>query len=122
MRGLIVDTITNRLIRQVKDEGKRNCIECRSPELEYFERVYIQGELFSFPYCKNCGLVQWHVVSGFHLSLEKLYELYLKLVENKGMSDTEILSDLEYIKKRKGDEGYSDDVVILKEIFLRARC
>ncbi len=105
------------LTRRVKDQGIRSCSECRSTDLEYFDRVYIEGELFSFPYCRQCGLVQWHVVAGFHLTLEKLYEVFLQLAEELGLSREKILAGLEYIKQRKGDEGYSDDVVILKEVF-----
>ncbi|MBW6519280.1 MAG: hypothetical protein K0A89_12375 [ANME-2 cluster archaeon] len=105
------------LTRRVKDQGFRSCSECRSTELEYFGRVYIEGELFSFPYCRQCGLVQWHVVSGFHLTLEKLYEVFLQLAEELGLSRDGILAGLEHIKQRKGDEGYSDDVVILREVF-----
>lgn len=101
----------------VKDQGTRSCIECRSSDLEYFDRVHILGELFSFPYCRHCGLVQWHVVSSFHLTLEKLYELFLKLADELELPQDKILAGLEYIKKKKGDDGYSDDVVILKEVF-----
>ena len=109
--------MNNTLNQMVKDRGTRCCIECGASDMEFFNRVYIEGELFPFPYCRHCGLVQWHVVSGFHLTLEKLYELYLQLADELGLSQEKILSGLEYIKKRKGDEGYSDDVVILKEVF-----
>lgn len=85
-------------------------------DIEYFDRVYIEGELFSFPYCRHCGLVQWHVISGFHLSLEKLYELFLQLADELEIPYKKILCGLEYIKKTKGDSGFSDDVAILKEI------
>jgi len=105
------------IIRKAKPVGKRCCIECRSSDIEYFHRVYIEGEIFSFPYCRNCGLIQWNVISVFHLSLEKLYELYLQLVDQFQFPKEKILEDLEYIKQRKGEEGYSDDEAILKEIF-----
>ncbi len=110
------------LIRQrVKEHGHKICIECKSPDLDNFNQVYVKGEFFCFSYCKNCGLVQWHVVPGFHLSLEKLYELYLQLADEFGLSQEETLSGLEFIKLRKGDEGYSDDAEILREIFMHAR-
>lgn len=109
----------NALIYQIREQGKKVCIECRSYDLEFYHRVYIEGELFSFPYCRQCGLVQWQVIPGFHLTLEKLYELYLRLADEFGLSKDKILSDLEYIKKRKGDEGYSDDVEILKDVLGR---
>ncbi|KCZ72163.1 hypothetical protein ANME2D_01567 [Candidatus Methanoperedens nitroreducens] len=107
------------LINRIREQGKKVCTECRSYDLEFYHQVYIEGELFSFPYCRQCGLVQWQVVSGFHLTLEKLYELYLRLADEFGLSKEKILLDLEYIKKRKGDEGYSDDVEILKDVFGR---
>lgn len=112
-----METMRQKLSQLVKEHGTRSCIECRSSDLEYFDRVYIQGEFFSFPYCKHCGLVQWHVVSSFHLTLEKLYELFLQLADELELPQDKILAGLEYIKNRKGDEGYSDDVVILKEVF-----
>lgn len=105
--------------KRIKLSGKRCCIECKSSDIDYFDLVYIEGEMFPFPYCKNCGLVQWNVIPGFHLSLEKLYDLYLKLADEFHFSKEKVIKDLEHIKKRKGDEGYSDDVVILKEIFER---
>jgi hypothetical protein len=107
------------IIKRINASGTRCCIECRSLDINYFDRVYIQGELYSFPYCNNCGLVQWHVIPGFHLSLEKLYDIYIQMADEFDFSKEKILQDLEHIKKRKGDEGYSDDVVILKEIFER---
>jgi hypothetical protein len=105
------------LIDRVRKQGKRICIECKSTDIEYYDRVYVGGELFPFPYCKKCGLVQWHSMSGFHLTLEKLYELYLKLADEFGFSKEKTLLGLEYIKEKKGDKGYSDDVEILKDIF-----
>jgi len=113
-----VETI-NVITRRIKRIGNRCCIECKSSDINYFDRVFIKGELYSFPYCNNCGLVQWHVIPGFHLSLEKLYDLYLQMADEFHFPKEKILHDLEYIKKRKGDEGFSDDVVILKEIFER---
>ncbi|MCL7413172.1 MAG: hypothetical protein M8353_06095 [ANME-2 cluster archaeon] len=114
---MIVGTMRHDLNQLVKDKGTRSCIECGSSELDHFNRVYIQGELFSFPYCRQCGLVQWHVVSCFHLTLEKLYDLFLQLADELELPEDKILVGLEYIRKRKGDEGYSNDVVILKEFF-----
>jgi len=115
-----VDTMRT-IIDRIRQQGKRVCMECKSTDIDYYDRVYLEGELFSFPYCRKCGLVQWKVMTGFHLTLEKLYELYLKLADEFGLSKEKTLSDLEYIKKRKGDEGISDDVQILKEIFGDAR-
>lgn len=112
-----METIKN-IIKIIKPIGKRYCIECKSSDIDYVDIVYIEGEIFPFPYCKNCGLVQWNVIPGFHLSLEKLYDLYLQLAEEFHFSKEKVIGDLEYIKKRKGDEGYSDDVIILKEIFI----
>lgn len=107
------------IIKRIKAPGIRCCIECKSPDINYFDRVFIQGEIYSFPYCNNCGLVQWHVIPGFHLSLEKLYDIYLQIADELHFPKEKILQDLEYINKRKGDEGYSDDVAILKEILER---
>lgn len=113
----IVETMKQILIDRVRKQGKRICIECKSTDIEYYDRVYIDRELFPFPYCKKCGLVQWHSMSGYHLTLEKLYELYMKLADEFGFSKEETLSGLEYIKENKGDKGYSDDVEILKTLF-----
>lgn len=112
-----METMKKILIDLVRKKGKRICIECKSTDIEYYYRVYVGGELFPFPYCKKCGLVQWHSISGYHLTLEKLYELYMKLADEFGLPKEKTLSDLEYIKKRKGVEGYSNDVEILEEIF-----
>lgn len=107
------------LTQRVKDQGIRSCAECKSPDLEYFDRVFIEGAMFSFPYCRQCGLVQWHVMSSFHLTLEKLYELFLQLADELELSQEKTLAGLEHIKKRKCDEGYSDDVITLKEVFFQ---
>ncbi len=107
------------IIKRMKSSGKRYCIECKSSDIDYFHKVYVKGELYPFPYCKNCGLVQWNVIPGFHLSLEKLYDFYLQLVDEFHFSEEKTVMDLEYIKKRKGDDGFSDDVAILREIFER---
>jgi hypothetical protein len=108
---------THILSRHVKYRGIRKCAECKSLDIEQFNRVYIEGKMFSFPYCKQCGLVQWNVVSSFHLTLEKLYEVFLQLADELKLSNEKILAGLEHIKQRKSDEGYSDDVIILKEVF-----
>lgn len=107
------------IIKTIERSGIRCCAECKSSEIDYFDKVYIAGEMFPFPYCKSCGLVQWKVIPGFHLSLEKLYELYLQMADEFHFSKEKVMEDIEYIKKKKGDEGYSDDVTILKEIFER---
>ena len=112
-----MSTINDLLIHHVKIHGTEICRECRSRDLDYYNRVYIKGETFPFPFCTNCGLIQWQIMPGFHLSLEKLYEMFIQLAEEFGMTWEETFSGLEFIKKRKGDEGYSDDVAILSEIF-----
>ncbi|KAB2946551.1 MAG: hypothetical protein MPEBLZ_03503 [Candidatus Methanoperedens nitroreducens] len=109
-------TTKKKLSDHIREHGTRMCIECRSHEIDTFHRIYITGELFSFPYCRQCGLVQWRIVPGYHLTLEKLYELYLKLADKFGLPKEKTLSGLEYIKKRKGEEGYSNDLEILEEI------
>jgi hypothetical protein len=105
------------LSQHVKYQGIRKCAECKSLDIEDFNRVYIEGKMFAFPYCRQCGLVQWNVVPSFHLTLEKLYELFLQLADELKLSNEKILTGLEHIKQRKSDEGYSDDVIILKEVF-----
>ncbi len=46
---------------------------------------------------------------------------FIGMADEFNFPKEKVLQDLEHIKikKRKGDEGYSDDVVILKEIFER---
>lgn len=112
-----METMKKILIDRVRKHGKRICMECKSTDIESYYLVYLAGELFPFPYCKKCGLVQWHSIAGYHLTLEKLYELYLKLADEFGFSKENTLLGLEYIKEKKGDKGYSDDVRILKDIF-----
>ena len=116
IRGITVETVNN-IIKRTRSFANRYCIECKSQDINYFDVVYIKGELFPFPYCKNCGLVQWNVIPGFHMSLEKLYDFYLQLADEFHFPEEKVLKDIQYIKKRKGDDGYSDDVAILKEIF-----